>query len=313
MYKMFTKHFRRKLIKNNFAAVIIFCVLVLLVDKISAAGNFELEILEISNTNSHLLNGYCCGVPLELRTTRTTGCPPCSTAFRLCLKEYQSSMPTEQGVSLSTGCSFGNSTSAILGGSSFVLSDPGIGAIILPFTFRWTKSFTLILQALDMYNKSYPDSERLIEEASYSGVILPSPEWKTLDHIGTNARITYRVRVQCAVTYYNTTCTTFCRARDDQFGHYTCGSEGQKLCLQGWQGVNCEEAICKPGCDPTHGKCDRPGECDCVKQVAIAHFDVKAAADEGDDEDTEVDVFVDNDDAAVKAVEKVKDKVVVVA
>ncbi|XP_037945488.1 protein serrate [Teleopsis dalmanni] len=114
-----------------------------------------------------------------------------------------------------------------------------------------------------MYNKSYPDSERLIEEASYSGVILPSPEWKTLDHIGTNARITYRVRVQCAVTYYNTTCTTFCRARDDQFGHYTCGSEGQKLCLQGWQGVNCEEAICKPGCDPTHGKCDRPGECEC--------------------------------------------------
>lgn len=106
------------------------------------------------------------------------------------------------------------------------------------------------------------DAERLIEETSYSGVILPSPEWKTLDHIGRNARITYRVRVQCAVTYYNTTCTTFCRPRDDQFGHYACGSEGQKLCLNGWQGVNCEKAICKPGCDPIHGRCDRPGECE---------------------------------------------------
>ncbi|CAD6995084.1 unnamed protein product, partial [Ceratitis capitata] len=30
-------------------------------------------------------------------------CPPCSTAFRLCLKEYQSSPP-----SITTGCSFGN-------------------------------------------------------------------------------------------------------------------------------------------------------------------------------------------------------------
>ncbi|XP_037944016.1 protein serrate-like [Teleopsis dalmanni] len=39
--------------------------------------------------------------------------------------------------------------------------------------------------------------------------------------------------------------------------------KSKKLCLQGWQGVNCEEAICKPGCDPTHGKCDRPGECEC--------------------------------------------------
>ncbi|XP_060645747.1 protein serrate isoform X2 [Drosophila nasuta] len=242
------------------ACNLIALILILLVHKISAAGNFELEILEISNTNSHLLSGYCCGMPSELRATKTTGCSPCTTAFRLCLKEYQT---TEQGASISTGCSFGNSTTKILGGSSFVLSDPGVGAIVLPFTFRWTKSFTLILQALDMYNTSYPDVERLIEETSYSGVILPSPEWKTLDHIGRNARITYRVRVQCAVTYYNTTCTTFCRPRDDQFGHYACGSEGQKLCLNGWQGVNCEEAICKSGCDPKHGKCDRPGECEC--------------------------------------------------
>lgn len=34
--------------------------------------------------------------------------------------------------------------------------------------------------------------EQLIEETSFSGVILPSPEWNTLDHIGKNARITYR-------------------------------------------------------------------------------------------------------------------------
>lgn len=34
--------------------------------------------------------------------------------------------------------------------------------------------------------------EQLIDETSFSGVILPSPEWNTLDHIGKNARITYR-------------------------------------------------------------------------------------------------------------------------
>lgn len=67
----------------------------------------------------------------------SAGCSPCTTAFRLCLKEYQT---TEQGASISTGCSFGNSTTKILGGSSFVLSDPGVGAIVLPFTFRWTVS-----------------------------------------------------------------------------------------------------------------------------------------------------------------------------
>uniref|UniRef100_A0A1I8NLN3 Delta-like protein n=1 Tax=Stomoxys calcitrans TaxID=35570 RepID=A0A1I8NLN3_STOCA len=290
--KMFTKHFRRKLLDYNSSitllsrnrsssnsnsskrscgktanntltmpAVIIFIILSSLVHKISAIGNFELEILEISNTNNHLLTGYCCGVPLEIRSTKTTGCPPCSTAFRLCLKEY--SAADQVAPSISTGCSFGKNTTAILGGSSFVLSDPVRGAMVLPFTFRWTKSFTLILQALDMYNVSYPDSERLIEETSFSSVILPSPEWKTLDHIGRNARITYRVRVQCAANYYNTTCTTFCRPRNDQFGHYNCGTMGEKICLAGWMGDNCEKAVCKLGCDPVHGKCDKPGECDC--------------------------------------------------
>lgn len=35
-------------------------------------------------------------------------------------------------------------------------------------------------------------SEQLIDEASFSGVILPSSEWNTLNYIGKNARITYR-------------------------------------------------------------------------------------------------------------------------
>lgn len=105
--------------------------------QVCASGNFELQILEISNTNSHLLSGYCCGVPLSMRSTKTTGCPPCSTAFRLCLKEYQST-PNQAGIL--SGCSFGNSSSKVIGGSSFVLTDPEVGSMVLPFTFRWTVS-----------------------------------------------------------------------------------------------------------------------------------------------------------------------------
>lgn len=106
--------------------------------QVCASGNFELQILEISNTNSHLLSGYCCGVPLSMRSTKTTGCPPCSTAFRLCLKEYQSTTPNQPGIL--SGCSFGNSSSKVIGGSSFVLTDPEVGSMVLPFTFRWTVS-----------------------------------------------------------------------------------------------------------------------------------------------------------------------------
>jgi hypothetical protein len=70
------------------------------------------------------------------------GCPPCETSFRLCLKEYQGvTQPGE--LSGLIGCAFGNASTPVLGSSSFVLSEPEVGAIVLPFTFRWTVSITL--------------------------------------------------------------------------------------------------------------------------------------------------------------------------
>lgn len=71
-----------------------------------------------------------------------------------------------------------------------------------------------------------------------------------------------RLRVLCDQNYYNSTCTTFCRPRDDNFGHHVCGTDGSKICMPGWQGPNCDKAICKPDCDPVYGSCSRPGECE---------------------------------------------------
>nr|XP_022913222.1 protein serrate-like [Onthophagus taurus] len=123
------------------------------------------------------------------------------------------------------------------------------------------RSFTLILQALDYSNHSVPAVTNLIDEATYSGLIDPSAEWHTLNHNGARTRLTYRIRVKCDDFYYNLTCTKFCRARDDPFGHYRCNPNGDKECIEGWKGTNCEEPVCKNGCHPIHGKCDKPGSC----------------------------------------------------
>lgn len=47
-------------------------------------------------------------------------------------------MPSVPGVL--SGCSFGNASTQVLGGSSFVLTEPELGSVVLPFTFRWTVS-----------------------------------------------------------------------------------------------------------------------------------------------------------------------------
>ncbi|GFY57031.1 protein serrate [Trichonephila inaurata madagascariensis] len=86
-------------------------------------------------------------------------------------------------------------------------------------------------------------------------------EWKIKGHRGRAARISYRYRVLCSPHYYDYTCAKFCRPRDDRFGHYKCDEQGDKVCLEGWQGPNCETAVCKLGCHPEHGFCTVPGEC----------------------------------------------------
>ncbi|KAI5634562.1 EGF-like domain-containing protein [Phthorimaea operculella] len=175
--------------------------------------------------------------------------------FALCLKEYQSAAAPG-------ACSFGRAASPVLGTDSFTLAEP-LYTLSLPFSFRWTRSFTLILQAYDDHNYTDPDESGLIEEAWWSGIVEPGAEWHALRHAGSAASLAYRVRVTCQPNYYNATCTTFCRPRDDKFGHYSCSPQGDKRCLPGWQGDNCEKPVCKEGCHPTHGRCDHPGDCDC--------------------------------------------------
>ena len=95
-------------------------------------GFFELEILEFTNYRGELANGECCGA-IHSEPCRMQ----CQTFFRVCLKEYQINVT-------STGsCSFGNTSSPVLGGNSFTLADPenANGKLVLPFSFSWTVSF----------------------------------------------------------------------------------------------------------------------------------------------------------------------------
>lgn len=80
---------------------------------------------------------------------------------------------------------------------------------------------------------------KLIEKASHSGMINPSPQWQKLIHNGPVAQFEYEIRVSCDEHYYGFGCNKFCRPRDEFFGHYTCDYNGNKTCLEGWSGPEC--------------------------------------------------------------------------
>nr|KAF7396907.1 hypothetical protein H0235_016444 [Vespula pensylvanica] len=98
----------------------------------TGSGFFEVQILSLTNNRGTLVDGRCCGGG---GGDGKGGLPPCttscSTAFWLCLKEYQSN------VTAIGSCSFGNVSSHALGQNTFTLTEPV--TLQLHFTFRWTQ------------------------------------------------------------------------------------------------------------------------------------------------------------------------------
>ena len=48
----------------------------------------------------------------------------------------------------------------------------------------------------------------------------------------------------CAEFYYGApNCSVFCRPTDSCLGHYTCNSNGSKICLPGWTWTNCTMSV----------------------------------------------------------------------
>lgn len=64
-------------------------------------------------------------------------------------------------------------------------------------------------------------------------------KWTTEVYKNDYSRIKFQYRVVCEEHYYGSSCTSYCKPKDDSFGHYLCNNEGKKICLDGWTGPVC--------------------------------------------------------------------------
>ena len=55
---------------------------------------------------------------------------------------------------------------------------------------------------------------------------------------GDDGKLEYDYRLVCGNSYYGKDCDIICKPRHDNFGHYTCGPDGEKICLEGWEKDN---------------------------------------------------------------------------
>ena len=113
------------------------CTVLVLPVLCHSSGYFELQINTVRNVNQELSNGSCCDGTRDGLGACTDGC---DTYIHVCLKEYQARVVFD-GL-----CTFGNVSSKVFGGSSFIYGgDTTETRLNLPFDFAWTVSESTLL------------------------------------------------------------------------------------------------------------------------------------------------------------------------
>ncbi|XP_034273720.1 delta-like protein 4 [Pantherophis guttatus] len=225
--------------------------LALPLQRVCGSGVFQLELREFVNGQGFLASGEPCGVG-------------CRTFFRVCLKHFQA-------VISPGACTFGSLTTPVLGTNSFAIKETeGFGTPIkLPFNFTWPGTFSLIIEAWHAPEGYYPTGSEtparkwLISQMAIQRSLAVGEDWSQDEQSNQRAKLSYSYRVICNEHYYGDNCSRICRSRDDHFGHYLCQPDGSFVCMAGWTGNYCTEAICLAGCSEKSGFCRNPGECIC--------------------------------------------------
>lgn len=89
------------------------------------------------------------------------------------------------------------------------------------------------------------NQNNLISRLATQRMLTVGGEWSQDVHrMGNQSELRYSYHVVCHENYYDETCSTFCKPRNDSFGHYSCDDKGSRHCLEGWSGEYCTHREC---------------------------------------------------------------------
>ncbi|KAL5265179.1 hypothetical protein ACHWQZ_G006060 [Mnemiopsis leidyi] len=108
--------------------------------------------------------------------------------------------------------------------------------LLINFAGKVRLKFTLVVTGVE---KNYPNNEYEMARFTYDQSDKFSDKVTLLSG---SASLTFSYNANCGANYYGT-CEEMCVPRTSSEGHYTCNSStGEKICLEGWSGVNCDTA-----------------------------------------------------------------------
>ncbi|XP_073239420.1 hemicentin-2-like isoform X2 [Porites lutea] len=221
-------------------SLICFVAVLLFIHKqtVSGSGSFQIYLNSLRNIKHEKSNGECCDGSRTIHHGQSVCRDECDTFFRVCLNKRNTQHD------LSTGpCMYGEVTTVVLRRSSISFTNTSSSnngfrnPISIHLSSLWRVAYSLVLEARDADNSS---NSELIDRVVQRGTLLSNNEWELHAYNSSVVTISYKIRVICDADYYGNRCKKFCRARNDNSGHYTCDKNGNKVCLSGWRGDRCD-------------------------------------------------------------------------
>ncbi|KAM9318373.1 delta-like protein C isoform 2-T2 [Pholidichthys leucotaenia] len=217
-------------------------LLLLSVTAVLSSGVFELKV-DFFNTSHQI-----CRLPQPRH---------CQLFFRVCLEHAQHVNKPEPP------CTYGTALTEIFGADPKSVS--GSAPVRVPFTFKWPGTFSLIIEVWNAESSGLESAENQNNLISRLATVckLSVGDWSQDSHFSNRSELRYSYHVVCNEFYHGDACSSYCRPRNDTFGHFTCDANGNRQCLEGWTGEYCVDSICAAGCSADYGFCKTPGECVC--------------------------------------------------
>eukprot|EP00794_Sanderia_malayensis_P020236 gene20236-22215_t len=231
------------------------CLIVLL-KIIQGSGYLKVQFRYYNNPSSKAYNGKCCESHLTFWCHND-----CDNWLKFCV--------TKLPVKSWSQCDVYKRT-RVLGDDSFTF--PSYGQSLGPgftnplewkFTHAWQGGFGFRVHVWDDDHGNFlGGADDFVDDYAINVYIAPGTGWSERGFSGRRSRIVAYVGVWCDTNYYGNDCATYCLAKDDASGHYTCDQRtGSKVCIKGWKGSECHLPICY--CDFAHATCAEPNKCAC--------------------------------------------------
>ncbi|XP_067683794.1 uncharacterized protein [Haliotis asinina] len=229
-----------------------FTLLVLILHEVKASGKLDLKFHSYFSSGKGS-NGNCCESIVSW-----LGCGnQCDPKFTLCVDESDSHSIHD--------CSLLKKATGVVHEKNNIVFGTDIGGTSNRFVIPVTTIPSKVKVKVEVYDDdpgTGDDHMDNLQKVLEGFVVSPKAEESLYETFTLAHRTTLKIqfRAYCDPDWYGSVCEIYCKAQNDESGHYTCHEHtGQKICNMGWMGDNCEQNIdeCQAG-----GYCQNSAVCE---------------------------------------------------